>query len=151
MVRKFLLRRGDGQVIQVSRLLYLVVGSVDGVRDAEAISHRVSGRYGQEVSAEDVVFLVERKLTPLGVTVPSDGGEGGGSVPRSDLLLALKGHRVVFGERQVARIAGVLGWLHAPLVVVLVLVSAVVMDGWLFGVHGGITALLEVLEQPLWM
>ncbi|MET8788446.1 hypothetical protein, partial [Streptomyces sp. NPDC004589] len=62
---------------------------------------------------------------------------------------ALKGHRVVFGERQVARIAGVLGWLHAPLVVVLV--SAVVMDGWLFGVHGGITALLEVLEQPLWM
>ncbi|MFE6555839.1 hypothetical protein ACFVHS_47030, partial [Streptomyces sp. NPDC057746] len=149
VVRKFLLRRGDGQVIQVSRLLYLVVGSVDGVRDAEAISHRVSGRYGQEVSAEDVVFLVERKLTPLGVTVPSGGG--GGSVPRSDLLLALKGHRVVFGERQVARIAGVLGWLHAPLVVVLVLASAVVMDGWLFGVHGGITALLEVLEQPLWM
>ncbi|MEV6995861.1 hypothetical protein AB0N87_43250 [Streptomyces sp. NPDC093228] len=150
VVRKFLLRRGDGQVIQVSRLLYLVAGSVDGVRDAEAISHRVSGRYGQEVSAEDVLFLVERKLTPMGVTLPP-GGDGRGSAPRSDLLLALKGHRVVFGERWVARIAGVLGWLHSPLVVSLVLVAAVVMDGWLFGVHGGITAVLQVLEQPLWM
>ncbi|MGW2948316.1 hypothetical protein [Streptomyces sp. NPDC001226] len=149
VVRKFLLRRGDGQVIQVSQLLYLVAGSVDGARDAEAISHRVSGRYGQEVSAEDVVFLVERKLTPMGVTLPSAGG--GGAAPRSDLLLALKGHRVVFGERWVARIAAALRWLHSPLIVALVLVAAVVMDGWLFGVHGGITAVLQVLEQPLWM
>ena len=30
---QYLLRRGDGQVIQVSRLLYLVASSIDGERD----------------------------------------------------------------------------------------------------------------------
>ncbi|MGW5201671.1 hypothetical protein [Streptomyces spiralis] len=149
--RRYIVRRGDGQVIQLSRLLYLVVAGVDGVRDAEAISHRVSGRYGAEVSTENVVHLVEHKLTPLGITVPFDGDAQEVSAPRSDLLLALRGHKVIFHEAQVARIAAALAWLHHPLVVALVLAGAIVMDVWLFAVHGAITPVLQVLEQPLWM
>jgi len=149
--RKYLVRRGDGQVIQLSRLLYLVVSSVDGVRDAEVVSHRVSGRYGAEVSTEDVVFLVERKLTPLGITAAAGEEAARGAGPRTDLLLALRGHRVIFGEAQVARIAAALAWLHRPVVVVSALACTAVMDVWLFGVHGAITPVLQVLEQPLWM
>ncbi|MCC5476473.1 hypothetical protein [Streptomyces barringtoniae] len=149
--RRYIVRRGDGQVIQLSRLLYLVVSSVDGVRDAEAISHRVSGRYGAEVTTENIIYLVEHKLTPLGITVPFGDHPGEVFVPRSDLLLALRGHKVIFHEGQVARIAAALAWLHRPLVVVLTLAGVVVMDAWLFAVHGAMTPVLQVLEQPLWM
>ncbi|WP_351237748.1 M50 family metallopeptidase [Streptomyces sp. NPDC002133] len=149
--RKYLVRRGDGQVVQLSRLLYLVTEAIDGVRNTETISHRVSGRFGREVSADNIEYLIEQKLEPLGVTVPF--GQEGDQVagPTTDLLLVLKGHRVIFRERQVARIAKALAWLHRPWVVALVLAAAVCMDFWLFAVHGAMQPVLQVLEQPVLM
>ncbi|MFF7470625.1 hypothetical protein [Streptomyces sp. NPDC008092] len=146
---KYIARRGDGQVVQLSRLLYLVASSVDGVRDAEAIAHRVSARFGREVSGENIRYLVEKKLEPLGVTVPEGQEDDEVDAPRSDLLLALKGHRVIFNEKRTAKIARSLAWLHRPAVVALVLGSAVAMDVWLFGFFGAIEPVLEVLDQPV--
>ncbi|MFD5544802.1 hypothetical protein ACFWIJ_45185, partial [Streptomyces sp. NPDC127079] len=146
---KYIARRGDGQVVQLSRLLYLVASSVDGVRDAEAIAHRVSARFGREVSGENIRFLVEKKLQPLGVTVPEGQEDDEVDAPRSDLLLALKGHRVIFDERRTTKIARSLAWLHRPAVVALVLGSAVAMDVWLFGFFGAIEPVLQVLDQPV--
>ncbi|RPE43325.1 putative peptide zinc metalloprotease protein [Streptomyces sp. Ag109_O5-1] len=146
---KYIARRGDGQVVQLSRLLYLVASSVDGVRDAEAIAHRVSARFGREVSGENIRFLVEKKLEPLGVTVPEGQEDDEVDAPRSDLLLALKGHRVIFNERRTMKIARSLAWLHRPAVVALVLGSAIAMDVWLFGFFGAIEPVLQVLDQPV--
>ncbi|MEU9346621.1 hypothetical protein AB0D74_36000 [Streptomyces sp. NPDC048278] len=146
---KYIARRGDGQVVQLSRLLYLVASSVDGVRDAEAIAHRVSARFGREVSGENIRYLVEKKLEPLGVTVPEGQEDDEVDAPRSDLLLALKGHRVIFNEKRTAKIARSLAWLHRPAMVALVLGSAVAMDVWLFGFFGAIEPVLEVLDQPV--
>ncbi|MFI0539142.1 hypothetical protein ACH3VS_09700 [Streptomyces sp. WSLK1-3] len=146
---KYIARRGDGQVVQLSRLLYLVASSVDGVRDTESIAHRVSARFGREVSGENIRFLVEKKLEPLGVTVPEGQESDEVDAPRSDLLLALKGHRVIFDERRTARIAGLFAWLHRPVVVAAVLLAAVAMDVWLFGFFGAIEPVLEVLDQPV--
>ncbi|MFJ9347755.1 hypothetical protein [Streptomyces sp. NPDC101237] len=146
---KYIARRGDGQVVQLSRLLYLVASSVDGVRDVEAIAHRVSARFGREVSGENIRFLVEKKLEPLGVTVPEGQEDDEVDAPRSDLLLALKGHRVIFDERRTAKIARSLAWLHRPVVVALVLAAVVAMDVWLFGFFGAIEPVLQVLDQPV--
>ncbi|KUN70113.1 hypothetical protein AQJ46_17210 [Streptomyces canus] len=146
---KYIARRGDGQVVQLSRLLYLVASSVDGVRDTESIAHRVSARFGREVSGENIRYLVEKKLEPLGVTVPEGQESDEVDAPRSDLLLALKGHRVIFNERRAARVAGMFAWLHRPVVVAVVLLSAVAMDVWLFGFYGAIEPVLEVLDQPV--
>ncbi|MGW3336733.1 hypothetical protein ACWDCL_04510 [Streptomyces sp. NPDC001009] len=146
---KYIARRGDGQVVQLSRLLYLVASSVDGVRDDDTIAHRVSARFGREVSGENVRYLVENKLDALGVTVPEGQESDEVDAPRSDLLLALKGHRVIFDERRTARIARALTWLHRPVVVAAVLLAAVVMDVWLFGFFGAIEPVLEVLDQPV--
>ncbi|WP_431969348.1 hypothetical protein [Actinacidiphila sp. bgisy160] len=148
---RYIVRRGDGQVVQLSRLLYLVARAIDGRRDTEAISHRVSGRFGREVSAENVHYLIENKLQPLGVTVPFGQEDDEVTGPTADLLLVLKGHRVIFRERQVARIARSLAWLHRPLVVTAVLATAVAMEIWLFAVHGAMTPVLQVLEQPVLM
>jgi putative peptide zinc metalloprotease protein len=147
---KYIARRGDGQVVQLSRLLHLVAGCIDGVSDTERISHRVSGLYGREVSEENIAYLVEQKLQPLGVTVPFDQEDDEVTeAPRSDLLLALKGHKVMFNEAQVNRIGRSLAWLHRPLMVVLVLASMAAMDVWLFGFYGAMTPVLEVLNQPV--
>ncbi|GAA3783051.1 hypothetical protein [Streptomyces chiangmaiensis] len=146
---KYIARRGDGQVVQLSRLLHLVVSSIDGSRDIETIGHRVSARFGREVSTENIRYLIETKLDPLGVTVPEGLRDDQISAPRSDLLLALKGHRVLFSERRVAKIARSLTWLHHPLVVVAVLAGVAVLDVWLFAFFGAITPVLEVLDQPV--
>lgn len=147
---RYIARRGDGQVVQLSRLLYLVADAVDGTADAEQISHRVSARFGRDVSGDNVVYLVEQKLTPLGVTVPWDQlDDAVADAPRSDLLLALKGHKVLFPPRRVEGIARALSWLHRPPVVALVLAGAVAMDVWLFGFFGAMTPVLEVLNQPV--
>ena len=148
---KYIARRGDGQVVQLSRLLHLVAGSIDGRRDTEEISHRVSARFGREVSEENVLFLIDQKLIPLGVVVPWDQEGDEVEAPHSDLLLALKGHRVLFGEERVNRIGRALAWLHRPPVVALVLLSAVAMDVWLFGFYGAMTPVLNVLNQPVLM
>ncbi|MEV5874500.1 hypothetical protein AB0L75_09780 [Streptomyces sp. NPDC052101] len=146
---KYIARRGDGQVVQLSRLLYLVASSVDGIRDVDTIAHRVSARYGREVSGENIRYLLENKLQPLGVTVPEGQEDDEVDAPRSDLLLALKGHRVIFDERRTARIARALAWLHRPAVVTAVLLAAVALDTWLFGFFGAIEPVLEVLDQPV--
>ena len=148
---KFIARRGDGQVVQLSKLLHLVAGAVDGERDTEGISHRVSARFGREVSEENVLFLIDQKLIPLGVVVPWGQEDDEVEAPSSDLLLALKAHRVLFSEERVNRIGRALSWLHRPPVVVLVLFAAVAMDVWLFGFYGAMTPVLGVLNQPVLM
>ncbi len=65
----YLARRADGQVVQLSRLLYLVAANADGQRSLEQIAARVSIEFGRIVSADNVRFLVENNLRPLGVTV----------------------------------------------------------------------------------
>ncbi|MEV4439190.1 hypothetical protein AB0K09_09235 [Streptomyces sp. NPDC049577] len=146
---KYIARRGDGQVVQLSQLLHLVASAIDGVRDTAAVARLVSADYGREVSPENIVYLIEHKLDPLGVTVPDGQEDDQVDGPRSDLLLSLKGHRVVFNERRVAVIARSLAWLHRTPVVVLVLLAAVAMDVWLFAIHGAMEPVLSVLDQPL--
>ncbi|GHG58677.1 hypothetical protein [Streptomyces griseocarneus] len=146
---KYIARRGDGQVVQLSRLLHLVASAIDGERDLRAVAARVSAGYGREVSGENVAYLVEKKLEPLGITVPHGQESDEVHGPRSDLLLSLKGHRVIFNEKRVAVIARSLAWLHRPPVVAAVLSLAVAMDVWLFGFHGAMEPVLSVLDQPL--
>ena len=148
---RYIARRGDGQVVQLSRLLHLVADAVDGERDTELISHRVSARFGREVSEENVCFLIDQKLIPMGVVVPWDQDGDDVQAPSSDLLLALKAHRVLFSEERVNRIGAALCWLHRPAAVALVMAAAVVMDVWLFGFHGAIAPVLGVLDQPVLM
>lgn len=150
-VPKYIARRGDGQVVQLSQLLHLVAQAVDGERDVEVISHRVSARYGREVSAENIEYLIDQKLIPLGVVVPWNQEGEEVAAPSSDLLLSLKAHRVLFHERRANRIGSALAWLHRPPVVAAVLLAAVAMDVWLFGFYGAIGPVLGVLDQPVLM
>ena len=62
-----LVKRADGQVIQMTPVLYRVLESIDGRSGYHDIAASVSRRIGKEATVEDVRFLAEEKLRPLGV------------------------------------------------------------------------------------
>jgi putative peptide zinc metalloprotease protein len=144
---RYLVRRSDGQVIQLTLLLDLVLRQIDGTRDLAAIASAVTASFGRPVRADDVAYLIEHKLQPVGLVAAEDDAER--VLPRTDLLLAMRGHRTLIGQRQVLFLARALAWLHRPPVVALVLAAALAFDGWLFGRHGAVGPLVSVVNQPL--
>src|SRR5205085_1484939 len=63
----YLVQKPGGQAIQVSRLLYLVLGDIDGIRTVSEIAGRVSAAFGRTVSADNVGYLLASKFAPLGL------------------------------------------------------------------------------------
>jgi len=79
-----LVRRADGQVIQMSRLLYLVASRIDGSGSTAAIAELVSEDLGRSLTAEQIRYLVTAKLLPLGVVANPDDSQ---APPRANPLL----------------------------------------------------------------
>ena len=109
-----LARRADGQMIQLTRLLYLVADASDGGRDAHAVADDVSRRYGRGISAENVRLLADEQLRPRGVLALADGSTP--ELPKRQALLALRHRRPILSARTVNGLAATLTWLHGPLV-----------------------------------
>jgi putative peptide zinc metalloprotease protein len=141
-----LARRGDGQVVQLGRLLYLVAEACDGHRDAQAVADAVSARYGRRISAPNVRLLADEQLRPAGVLAGADGSAP--ELPKRVALLALRHRRPILSERVVGVAAAAFAWLHRRPVQALVLLALAVFDFWLFGVHGIAAGLLRVLYRP---
>src|ERR1700683_3986537 len=59
-----LVRRPDGQVIQMSPLLYQVTSRIDGSRDVAAIADLVSADLGRTLTADQVRHLITATLQP---------------------------------------------------------------------------------------
>jgi putative peptide zinc metalloprotease protein len=125
----YLVLKPGGQSIQLSRLLYLVLDGVDGIRTVDEIAEQVSAAFGRTVSADNVGYLVASKLEPLGL-VPG-GGAHSVPLPEDQPLLALKLRHTMIREGAVQRIAGVFKPLFHPVVVVIVLASLIGSDAWL--------------------
>ena len=141
-----LVRRADGQVIQVSALLYRVACQIDGSRDPEAIAGLVSAGLGRSLTADQVRYLITAKLMPLGVVA---AGDAPAAAPQASPLLALRARGTLLPERA----ANAAGALLTPLfrwpVVVAVVVSVAAADWWLFAVHGLGGGLRQVLRDPV--
>ncbi len=143
----YLARRADGQVIQLSRLLYLVAAQVDGRRSVEQIAARVSIEFGRIVSADNVRFLVENNLRPLGVVADDDDGPPR-KLERANPLTGLRFRVGVVPEGAVRAITAVFWPLFLPPVVIAVLCGLIAADIWLFFHHGIIASVEQILYQP---
>jgi putative peptide zinc metalloprotease protein len=129
---RYIVRRGDGQVIQLPRLLYLLAASVDGRRDQVQVAGVLSAEFGKVVQAEQVAYLIDNRLRPAGI-MAVDAQLGDAEVPakmklKSDPLLALKFRVGVVPERSVWRIAGVFAPMFWPPVIVAALAGFVGLD-----------------------
>ena len=141
-----LVRRPDGQIIQMSPLLYRVMCRIDGSRNPAAIAKLVSEDLGRTLNAEQVRHLVTAKLLPLGVVA----GEAAPSrPPTANPLLALRARGTLLPERA-ANAAGTLlrPLFHGPLVVAVV-GCVLAVDYWLFVIHGLGGGIEQVLRDPV--
>jgi putative peptide zinc metalloprotease protein len=141
-----LVRRPDGQVIQMSPLLYRVACRIDGIRDPAAIAALVSEDLGRSLSADQVRYLLTAKLLPLGI---ASGNCTGAAPPKANPLLALKARGTLLPER----VANAAGTLLRPLfrlpMVIAVVGCILAVDYWLFAVHGLGGGVQQLLRNPV--
>ena len=93
-----LVRRADGQVIQMSPMLYQVACRIDGSRGPEAIAALVSADLGRSLDAGKVRYLITAKLLPLGVVA---AGGVPRALPKANPLFALRARSTLLPERSV--------------------------------------------------
>ena len=140
-----LVRRADGQVIQMSPLLYQVACRIDGSRGPDAIAALVSADLGRSLDAGQVRYLITTKLLPLGVAA----GGIPRALPKANPLFALRARGTLLPERIVNLAGAFLRPLFRWPVVVAVVVSVAAVDWWLFAVHGLGGGISQVLRDPV--
>lgn len=149
---RYILRRTDGQVIQLPHLLYRLAGSIDGKRDVRQVARGLSAELGRALSADQVSYLLDNRLRPAGIVASEPGAVAEVAVPmRSDPLLALRFRVAVVPERLSWVIAGILRPFFLPPVVPAVLASFVALDVTIV-LQGGIGRIepsaLALVHQP---
>ena len=141
-----LVRRQDGQTIQLTRLLHLVLEAVDGHRGPEEIATVVSQRFGRRLTSEDVLTLLEGKLRPLGLLAGPDGSQP--QVRKANPLLALRLRYVVSDPAVTRRLTGPFAALFHPVVVTLVVLAFLATSGWVLFEKGLASATHEAFARP---
>jgi putative peptide zinc metalloprotease protein len=141
-----LVRRGDGQVLQLTPLLYLVLNAADGSRSSAEIAAVVGRALGRSISEADVGALVDRHLRPLGLVLGADGSAP--ELKRSDPLLSLKPRVAVTSPRTTRRLTDPFRFLFRPVVVVPVLVAFLAVVIWVFFERGLGASAYEAFERP---
>jgi putative peptide zinc metalloprotease protein len=141
-----LARRADGQVLQLTALLYAVAELADGEHDVQAIADEVSRTIGRRVSADNIRTLLDKKLYPLGVVAGSDGSS---SVPdKPDPLLGLKFRAAVIPESVSRKLGSLFKPLFFPPVILAAIAVLIATDYWLFFVHGIAQPIRQALYAP---
>ena len=140
-------RRADGQVIQLPAILYVVAERMDGRRSYAEIAEDVSQAIGRGVGAEDVQFLVDEKLRPLGVAAAANGQSP--QLKKADPLLALKFRVAVVPERVTHAITSVFYPFFFPPVVAAAVAALVAFDVWMLFFHGIAQGARSIVYNPL--
>src|SRR3954469_17653947 len=104
-----LVRRADGQMVQLGRLMYALLEAIDGTRDNEALAAAMSERLGRRVEAEHVVRLAE-KLAEQGLLAGSEEQ----APPRLNPLLALRWKVLVTDPKVTRRLTAPFTHLFRP-------------------------------------
>lgn len=141
-----LVRRADGQTLQLTPLLYQVLAAVDGERDEAAIASHVAVETGRAIAPEDVHHLIEEKLRPLGVLLAADGSTP--QVRKGNPLLALRFRWVVSNPAVTRRITAPFAALFWPPVLIAAVIAFVLVVKWVLFDHGLAFAASEAFRRP---
>lgn len=141
-----LVRRGDGQTLQLTPLLYLVLHAIDGRRDDEEIAAEVSTAFGRLVTAENVRSLVDSQLRPLGLLTKPDGSQP--ELKKSNPLLGLRFRYAVTDPDKTRRLTAPFARLFHPLLVVPVMAGFLAVCWWVLFEKGLASAAHEAFEKP---
>jgi putative peptide zinc metalloprotease protein len=140
-------RRADGQIIQLPAILYVVAERIDGRRSYAEIGDEVGQAIGRGLGAEDVQFLVEEKLRPLGIAAGPNGETP--ELKKADPLLALKFRVAVVPEGVTHAITSVFYPFFFPPVILAALAALITFDVWMFFFHGIAQGARSIVYNPL--
>jgi putative peptide zinc metalloprotease protein len=141
-----LVRRADGQVIQLSKLVYLVAGHLDGASGPDVIAAKASAELGRTLSAEQVGYLITAKLAPLGIVA---GAGAPAALPTANPLLALRARATLLPAAAADAAGGFLRPLFSWPVIVAVLGGVAALDYWILSAHGLAAGLRQLLNDPV--
>ena len=141
-----LVRRADGQTIQLTRLLYLVLEAIDGRRGLDEIAEHASHTFGRLVSADNVQTLIDSQLLPLGLLRLADGSEP--EVRQSNPLLGMRFRYSVTDPDRTRKLTAPFAVLFNPLIVVAVTAAFLAICWWVLMVKGLASATHEAFANP---
>jgi putative peptide zinc metalloprotease protein len=141
-----LVRRGDGQTLQLTPLLYLVLDAIDGQRSCAEIATVVSRAMRRSVSEEMVATLVDEHLRPMGLLKLADGSAA--PLKRSNPLLALKLKFAVTNPRATRRLTDPFRFLFRPALVGIVVLGFLAITWWVFFERGLAPAAYDAFQRP---
>jgi putative peptide zinc metalloprotease protein len=144
--RPALVRRGDGQTVQLTPFLYLLLELIDGERGHEELAELLGGRIGRHVTSDDVRFLTDARLRALGLLQLPDGTPP--AVAGASPLLALRMKLVVSNPASTRRLTTPFVWLFRPFAVVPVVVAFALTTWWIAFVKGLASATHQMLYRP---
>lgn len=144
----YLVRLPDGQMVQLTRPLYLITLALDGQRDVGEIAREVSKQLGESVSTNTVASLIERKLRPLGLLADLDR-PALDEAPLTRPLLVPGARGMVIPEEVVRAVTVRLRSLFLRPVAIVVVCGLVALNAWLFFIHGIGQGVREAIYEPL--
>src|SRR3954454_8886942 len=113
-----LVRRPDGQMVQLGPLMYGLLEEIDGERDQQALAAAMTERLGRRLEP-DQVAAIGAKLARQGLLVGSEDN----APPRMNPLLALRWKVLITDPRVTNRITAPFTHLFRPVVPAAVLVG----------------------------
>jgi putative peptide zinc metalloprotease protein len=153
---RYLVQRADGQVIQLPRLLYLLVVSLDGQRDLAQLAKVLTVDFGKIVQPEQVAYLIDKRLRPVGIVAldprTTDPARSTAMVVQADPLLGFKFRVGIIPERIVWRIAGFFGPMFWPPVILAALTAFLTLDALIiaqFGLGQIVPTVVALIYQPI--
>ncbi|HXT43764.1 MAG TPA: hypothetical protein VN748_06555 [Pseudonocardiaceae bacterium] len=129
---------------------------MDGKRDLAQVAGALSSEFGKVVQAEQVAYLIDKRLRPAGIVAADPQAVQADVAPAmavtSDPLLAFKFRIAIIPERVVWRIAGLFQPMFWPPVILAMLASFVGLDVLII-TQGGlgqiVPATLSLVYQPI--
>lgn len=141
-----LVRRGDGQVLQLTPVLHQVLAAADGTRSCAQIGEVAARVLSRTITGADVHMLVERHLRPLGLVAGPDGAVP--ALRRANPLLRLSPRFVITNPRTTELLTAPFRRLFHPVVVAIVVAAFVAIVTWVFFEHGLGASAYDAFERP---
>jgi putative peptide zinc metalloprotease protein len=150
----YLVRRADGQVVQLSELLHLVVRELSPERTEEEVAAAVSAEYDRKLTPAGLRHLLHTRLAPLGLVEDLDDHTRPAALPTARPLLSLSLRGTLLTPGAVQACARVLRWFFLPPIVVATLAAWLLLDVVLLLEADLLAAFQALLAAPgrlLWL
>jgi len=138
-----LVRRADGQMVQIGPLMYALLDSADGKRGPRELAAAMSAKLGRRFDAKHVERLAE-KLAQQGLLAGSEHH----APPRRNPLLALRWKVLVTNPKVTRRLTVPFTFLFSPFLIVPVVIGFAAVCWFVLFDKGVASATAQAFDSP---